>query len=677
MPDVRDIRSFFKPAERPSERLTPPRATTPTTVRVWPSPRLPTRQRDAPSGSGTATATANPIPPNRPPTNSQSSANSTASKKALLNGNIVILNSDSDSEPDLFEELDFGLSKPPPQKVTLNSHGNPEHRHGAYSTPSVLLKKDDELKKPPKPTQTSVSTLNRLVKEAQKSAEEEQRMKSLWADLEKPVESTIEEQLAIDEDVLAGIVHDDDDGDDKAKRLYLAMQRTNALDTDCVFHLFGDSKREATRSMKFPAHALSSCGWTACLEDPLQRDQAFLSGFAQQVFQYQTLPPELAAWMVDQICAGSIHSLSVVYMQLLESHPEHLKTYLSKAQLEKIFSGLGASIEKHEQDIRPIFELPHSSKRSLPSHLKSVLELVRCAAKCLSPEPRKYALSILLLMSMDASVISDASTLLLLQDTLESLIRHIPDRDPMLTNLTTALVRRLTHPILQNTLITHLPTKSPLSATFRRHLALSFLLGPATPIPASLSETDFSHLIHTYLSTDPALKITRHTDYASLAATISLLDVAIGTGPLPVPCQPPAPPQRDSNSIPSSTSAATWRFKGPSRSVLTAEEISFNKVIDGLVQSIKLLGNGIVEAGAISDLSRLEAKDGLERLVRRLESAVRIGGRRKRAVFEVDEEDWVGEGEGEMEKKRRVVERWFGGRMKDGGGGDGCGGGEG
>lgn len=34
--------------------------------------------------------------------------------------------------------------------------------------------------------------------------------------------------------------------------------------------------------------------------EPSTRDQAFMTGFAHQIFRLQALPEELATWMIDQ-----------------------------------------------------------------------------------------------------------------------------------------------------------------------------------------------------------------------------------------------------------------------------------------------------------------------------------------------------------------------------------------
>jgi hypothetical protein len=164
----------------------------------------------------------------------------------------------------LYEELDFGLTHLPTQKRT--SEGPMALRTSTPATRSYLPKKDEDLRKPPvKSTNAAKQSLSRLVKEAQRDAETAQRLAAIKADLEKPIEITsLKDQ--IDESTLAGVVRDDEEGEDKAKRLYLAMQRTNALDSECVFHFFrGSSSTKDPRRMSFPGQSLPKHGWTANL----------------------------------------------------------------------------------------------------------------------------------------------------------------------------------------------------------------------------------------------------------------------------------------------------------------------------------------------------------------------------------------------------------------------------
>lgn len=109
----------------------------------------------------------------------------------------------------------------------------------------------------------------------------------------------------------------------------------------------------------------------------------------------------------------------------------------------------------------------------------------------------------------------------------------------------------------------------------------------------------------------------------SLAARLALLDIAIGPGPGTVPHQPLiSPPTSQEGS-----SQVTPPEPPPS------DVKAFNKEVDALAQHIKLLSNSIHESGALSDLTRLDAKDCSERLYHRLENAVRIGGKKVKDPF--------------------------------------------
>ena len=133
-------------------------------------------------------------------------------------------------------------------------------------------------------------------------------------------------------------------------------------------------------------------------------------------------------------------------------------------------------------------------------------------------------------------------------------------------------------------------------------------------------------MIHRHLQTSTKFRIAKDTDYASLAAQFTLLDIAIGPGPLSVPYQPLiSPPASQTPRI----FASNVDLTPPPGDVQ-----GFNREVDALAKQIKLLGNGINVAGAITDLNRLAANDCCDRLCTRLEHAVRIGGRKVKNIFQ-------------------------------------------
>lgn len=275
-------------------------------------------------------------------------------------------------------------------------------------------------------------------------------------------------------------------------------------------------------------------------------------------------------------------------------------------------------------------------------------ELLSCTnTVSLRPKARSYACHILCHVCIDARLHAVADVLAAIQDALEAIICNFVDNQKLiqgvgspqpkdeaqflissqLSSLLPHLLSSVTHPLLQRDLVCALPATSPLTAYFRRHLALSFLLHPeALTVP--LTDREVPALVHKLLQTSQGFRINKGTNYHHLTARMAVLDIAIGPGLLVVPYQPlisPAPSQSGSSPLLAPTPASD-------------DVKEFNKVVDALAQHIKLLGNSIMEAGAVADLTILDAKDSVERLCARLEHAVRIGGKKSVDVFGNDDE---------------------------------------
>lgn len=190
------------------------------------------------------------------------------------------------------------------------------------------------------------------------------------------------------------------------------------------------------------------------------------------------------------------------------------------------------------------------------------------------------------------------------------------------------LLSRITNPLLQANLIHAFPSRSPLTAYLQRHLALAFLFYP-TDVDIALSDARLPDLIHAHLETSPHYRTTKRTNYSFLIARLTLLDIAIGPGPLSVPYLP--------LTSPASSEVGSSPVLAPAPGL--SEVKAFNKEVDALAQHIKLLGNSIVETGAALDLSIMEAKERCERVYWRLQHAVRIGGKKVENVFGEDDEE--------------------------------------
>ncbi|KAL6710874.1 hypothetical protein ACN47E_007931 [Coniothyrium glycines] len=545
----------------------------------------------------------------QPPIASQVSAHSGGSKRVVSNGEQVVLNSDSDTES--IQSLDWGEPKQP-TKLTNTV------------TRSKRMTYDDEeaLRRPQKHRNTGKQALAVVIETAQRSIELEDRIRERKADLEKIVQVPVGVGISINEETLGQVVTDDEDDSGKAHRLLQAMQRTRAVSTQSSFHFFGDDLKAAHIRSKFPVNALPSHRWVTTFEASNSRDQAFLSGFAFQIFRLQGLPEELTSWIIDDICSNRNELLNTKYFEILESHSAHLAKLLTHNRLDTIFRTMATKVEVLQTSDELIPREIESASSPLPSSIKAVARLLQCAAPTLRTSSRSHALSFLLHACLDDRVTAHSDILGSIQDAVEAIICNFADNSRLISGVLPQLLSRVLHPLLQKNLIGALPSRSPLTAYLRRYLSLSFLLYPnAVDVP--LTDPEIPNLIHEHLDKSIDFQISKNNDYGCLAARFELLDVAIGPGLLSVPFQPllsPAQSQADSPPLTAPSPAAS-------------EIKDFNQVVDGLAQHVKYLGNSIVEAGAVTDLSILEAKDRVERLSARLEHAIRIGGKKMHDPF--------------------------------------------
>ncbi|KAI8934869.1 hypothetical protein NX059_008545 [Plenodomus lindquistii] len=638
-PRKRSIRDFFAPALRTPQGQEPP-TTAPntasanevTTAEINSAPPQTNHSSNNQFSSFASTSSALSSVPTtgralsaevQLPVLSQTSANSGARKRVVSNGEQVVLNSDSDDN-DSLQSLDFGEVQPKPtlraRNVVDQSRFSPEEEA-------------DELHRPAKRGKTAKKSFNVIVEAAQKNAEIERRIQEHKEELDRSSEEPTVENEAIDEERLKYVVQDDKDPE-KAHRLFLAMQRTNAARTESDYYFFAATSESTTVQRRFPVRSLPKTQWASNFKDQTLRDQAFTAGFAHQVFRAQELPEELASWMLDQFCHSDNELLLMKYSDILEVRV--LLHQCSGACLNDLTSDADLLERSRNQgEDGPV----------LPSSLKSIAILLQKAAPWLRTKVRSHALHILFFVCLDSSVLADASVLDTIRGAIESITCKFTDNKKLVSGVGSPLaveehtlmqlqlsdviphvLSRITDPILQRKLVCALPTRTPLTAYLQRYLALSFLLFPQV-VDVPLAHPKIPEMVHKHLNTAPQFRINKKTAYGHIAAQMTLLDIAIGPGPLSVPYQPLVSPV--------SSQAGSSPITAP---VPDSYEVkNFNKEVDALAQRIKLLGNSIVEAGAVIDLSILEAKDSTERLCARLEHAVRLGGKKVHNPFGGDD----------------------------------------
>ena len=164
-----------------------------------------------------------------------------------------MLNSDSDS--DSLPDLDWGEPRASLAKATPTTRSK--------RTPQD---QDDVLRKPDKKGKNTKRSFNALVHTAQQNMEIERKITQHKANLDEIVREPIRDSAPIDEDTLGQVIEDDDDDDDshdKAHRLFLAMQRTNATQVESTFYFFDDISDSICIQPKFPLHCLPNHRWAS------------------------------------------------------------------------------------------------------------------------------------------------------------------------------------------------------------------------------------------------------------------------------------------------------------------------------------------------------------------------------------------------------------------------------
>lgn len=185
---------------------------------------------------------------------SQTSVNSHGSKRIVSHAEEVVLNTDSESELDLesLPDLDFWENIPviPPVNTTTSL------------TRSKRISTDDgdTLCKPPKKAKST--QFDWLVETTQRNIEIERTIQADKAKLERDLKAPVAAAFTLNERVLGQAVQDNDDPD-QARRLYLAMQRTNATQMESAFHFFTNTTDSCPRQVKFPLNSLPEHRWAA------------------------------------------------------------------------------------------------------------------------------------------------------------------------------------------------------------------------------------------------------------------------------------------------------------------------------------------------------------------------------------------------------------------------------
>jgi hypothetical protein len=506
-----------------------------------------------------------------------------SSRRIEVKGIKLVIDSDDDS--DNLPDVDIMLQA---------------HRSNLLSKPRVpqpVLKKAKE----PKPSKHSIDN---LLKEVQADRDRSLRINQIDQKLREDGSASYfstDSRKETAEKLLVSILKDDSDDQDaggkgsKAREVVKALERTEALQYEPVFHFFQETVPTPPTLMP-PRVSLPGDGWATAVSDDNQRDSAFTSGFVSRIALLRPLPVELLQWILDQICFETRQDLIVSYLDAVEAHSRKFPNPLNMETLRRLYTRLGARVLAIDAStIVPEKRLISSSTRQIHPNVRWLLELLKRLAATVNPGTAEFALHTLTLLVTDHTVLHTASLSIALSEAIACLITHLPKDplEPVINGVQDAIFNHIKDPILRYNIIRGLPITPARAHLFRRRLALAFTLDTTRHAvsPSPLENPALTAHVLLALSESDNFMIYRgrDMDYAALAARIRILDAAIDSGFIS----------------------------------LQSSRTIHDSAIDELEKAVRSLTNQIVTSGS-SAFSKIDARDAGERLAQRLECAVRL-----------------------------------------------------
>ncbi|OJD35318.1 uncharacterized protein BKCO1_18000131 [Diplodia corticola] len=607
----------------------------------------------------------------------QPSQSSTASKRIVKDGLMIVRTSDSEEDSDSgsdLEDLSTILNKKrraqappgesrPAMKVKEAKATPAKYGLRSYFKPPPPKREFRSIIAPRKEYRINLSDLvaakqrglnaEARVLEAQRKAEEAER-----------AENECKESSRLTREGLSTALGDDED----AQRTLDALERTEALETSQVWQFFmaNGHQKAARTTPKFPAQSLSKEGWHRILIEPSTRNAVFISGIVKNRVYEEALPDEVMLWMIEELCQNRKEELTSAYLDVLDASAPQLRKLLDKQTISSLFAKLGArkeaiTMESEQPAILPAEVSAHDPRISLHNGIRPLLELLRRAAPNIQSEAVQYVLAVLIRLSFDDSVRQDGYTQTQCQEAIAAMLRTPSAQYECgtLQHVSQSLFNnfrnhgpkddRFINHGLQAQLVQSLPFGTQCEAAFQRRLALAFFLDSPKPLTLALTAPGILPAVLQSLSHNPLYRFGRSTDYADVTAAFTLLDTAVDNG---------FSNRAFTQTLRSLDRRARDAASRQLRDAARATEDEFNLGIDALTATIRRI-MGQIRGSGTDSVRMSEAKGAMERLVYRLESSVRTREKSSKDIFA----DGVGRSAG-------LLESW----VEAGGGSNGGGG---
>lgn len=392
--------------------------------------------------------------------------------------------------------------------------------------------------------------------------------------------------------------------EDEICRLKAAIQRTEALHQDKSWSFFDEQGEEPLfEQSDFPVIEDDRLG--RIFGKTSSRQQAFLSGYVGELAMKDNLPEEIVLWIMDAICLESRDDLRCSYTATLTGASRHMASVLSPERIDMLFRKIGATAAALdiEEPVIPHAALSQSIEAVRRPSLLSILDLFQKLASELGAESRRHLICLLCRLALDHSIANSCHITSAIEDALASLIESIPEQGlhHELQVVNTTAFTSITDTTLRLRMLQHVPASSHRLVLLRRRLALACFFRDIRHLSQQADVTINLESIARQLE-GPQFMTSNATDYGELAAAIGILSIAIDCG------DPPSSP------------------------CATEKERGFNRDIDVLSFKIKSMFADIVDTGA-SHMARTEAKEVLEAFQYRLSYGVRTKPPPKKSLF--------------------------------------------
>jgi hypothetical protein len=591
-----------------------------------------------------------------------------SSRRIVKNGIPAVTNSDSASMSSSSDEELADLDSFAPRKKRRLTPPVPEKDEVPKPTRSSTRLGEEKVKKKvreswrpssPPPTMKYKYSLLSISKKRAKEAESEQRIAQAEAymqaaqKLQQEHDSRIQD-ASTSKTIAASFAQDSEEGE----RMLMAMDRTDALRGEETFYFFhggSDDKME----VEFPKEELDACG-LSFLRDDSSRIRACSSGFLAVVASQKGLPRPLVSWMHNQIFEEDAEDLCESYVAVVDA--------LVKSEHDLPDLAFSLSETHAGQTFRDAEEPGKgSSATAFPRNLDMTLRMMAAIAPRATPIDLTCALAELILLNNDENARSDVKLQTLIERTMRTILDSSTTEEEYQT-VSRETTRQILHAssISRHLLcraIASLPATSLRQHQIRRKLALHILLDapPDEEIDPSSPSTGVRLLLK--IKKHPFFHISESTDYTTLHSLADLLDIAIDAGFSDFAFLSTAG-EVSSNPQPHQTHT----LFSHTATAQSPAELSFNAQVDSLVAQLRLICSKIRDAGT-SHLKRTEAKSALERLVVRLECAVRTKPKPRKGAFELG----GGGGGGNQKLSAGVLEKYLGRQQHSGGSAKGAG----